>query len=65
MELLTLELTVGGLDSKTKSHLLKSLGPTTTYLDFLDFLTYIPLFIHIHQHVLSQPLHNPVKIPVH
>ncbi|XP_031563730.1 uncharacterized protein LOC116299241 isoform X2 [Actinia tenebrosa] len=65
MELLTLELTVGGLDPKTKSHLLRSLGPTTTYLDFLDFLTYIPLFIHIHQHVLAQPLHSPVTIPVH
>ncbi|KAK3752320.1 hypothetical protein QZH41_010344, partial [Actinostola sp. cb2023] len=58
MEHLTLELIVGDLDSNTKDHVLRNLGPTT-YLDFLDFLTYIPLFVHIHEHVLTHPLHDP------
>ena len=55
LEYLMLDLMAGGLNSDYREHILKTLGRTSS-LDFLDFLTYIPLFIHIHDHVLSDPL---------
>lgn len=50
-----LGLTAGGLSAEQREQTLKVLGKTTA-LDFLDFLTYIPLFIHIHDHILQDPL---------
>jgi len=55
LEELMLGLTAGGLTAEQKEQTLKVLGKTTA-LDFLDFLTYIPLFIHIHDHILQDPL---------
>lgn len=55
LEELMLGLTAGGLTADQRKETLKVLGKTTT-LDFLDFLTYIPLFIHIHDHILQDPL---------
>ncbi|XP_048578674.1 uncharacterized protein LOC5512447 [Nematostella vectensis] len=57
MEVLILELTTGRLGKSEKRQVLKILGQTT-YLDFLDFLTYVPLFIYIHEQVLAHPLHT-------
>ena len=28
------------------------------YIDFLDFVTYIPLFVEIHQKIILNPLHS-------
>ncbi|XP_078359153.1 uncharacterized protein LOC144643701 [Oculina patagonica] len=55
LEELMLGLTAGGLTAEQKEQTLKILGRTAS-LDFLDFLTYIPLFIHIHDHILQDPL---------
>lgn len=55
LEELILGLTAGGLTADQKEQTLKVLGRTAA-LDFLDFLTYIPLFIHIHDHILQDPL---------
>ena len=55
LEDLILGLTAGGLTVDQREQTLKVLGRTAA-LDFLDFLTYIPLFIHIHDHILQDPL---------
>ena len=55
LEELMLGLTAGGLTADQKEQTLKILGKTAS-LDFLDFLTYIPLFIHIHDHILQDPV---------
>lgn len=55
LEELMLGLTAGGLTADQKEQTLKILGRTAS-LDFLDFLTYIPLFIHIHDHILQDPV---------
>ena len=55
LEELMLGLTAGGLTAEQKEQTLKVLGRTAS-LDFLDFLTYIPLFIHIHDHILQDPV---------
>lgn len=54
LEELMLGLRAGGLTADQKEQTLKILGRTA--LDFLDFLTYIPLFIHIHDHILQDPV---------
>ncbi|KAK2572779.1 Contactin-associated protein-like 5 [Acropora cervicornis] len=55
LEELILGLTAGGLTADQKEQTLKVLGKTAS-LDFLDFLTYMPLFIHIHDHIMQDPL---------
>ncbi|XP_022791959.1 uncharacterized protein LOC111331165 isoform X2 [Stylophora pistillata] len=55
LEELMLGLTAGGLSDDQKEQTMKILGKTAC-LDYLDFLTYIPLFIHIHDHILQDPL---------
>ena len=57
-----LGLTAGGLSAEQREQTLKVLGKTTA-LDFLDFLTYIPLFIHIHDHILQAVSYTHLTLP--
>ena len=55
LEHLMLELSAGGLPEARRRDVLATLGQTT-HLDFFDFLSYIPLFLHIHDNILNNPL---------
>lgn len=55
-EKLLVELRAGGLRPSHVDSVLQKLASTQRHLDFLDFLSYIPLFIYIHLSVVSNPL---------
>lgn len=55
LEHLTLGLLAGGLTDNQMKDVMGTLGQTT-HLDFFDFLSYIPLFLHIHDNILNNPL---------
>ena len=52
---LILELKAGGISPTHENFVRKSLTSSNKQLDFLDFLTYIPLFILIHRSVITNP----------
>lgn len=56
---LVIELRAGGISPQHEAIIKKTLlTDSTKQLDFLDFLTYLPLFILIHQSVVSNPFDN-------
>lgn len=57
LDQLCVELQAGGISRKHQIDVRKKLGHLTS-LDLLDFLTYIPLFVIIHESVVENPLSN-------
>lgn len=55
-EKLIIELRAGGISRQHIEEVEKGLMSKRTELDFLDFLTYIPLFLYIHDSVIQNPL---------
>ncbi|XP_050393734.1 uncharacterized protein LOC126811836 isoform X1 [Patella vulgata] len=54
---LALELTAGGLTPEHTSYVLGKFNREGRGLiDFMDFVTYIPLFVEIHQRIIKDPL---------
>ena len=54
-EKLVIELKAGGISPQHETFVRKHLTKSNKKLDFLDFVTYIPLFILIHQSVVKNP----------
>ncbi|KAL3882406.1 hypothetical protein ACJMK2_028749 [Sinanodonta woodiana] len=52
---LCVELRAGGVSKEHEMEVREKLGHIEA-LDLLDFLTYVPLFIMIHQSVINNPL---------
>lgn len=52
---LAIELKAGGISPLHEEYVTRVLAEKSD-LDFLDFLTYIPLFIFIHKSVVGNPL---------
>ncbi|XP_052709605.1 uncharacterized protein LOC128184239 isoform X10 [Crassostrea angulata] len=57
LEQLCIELRAGGISEKHEREVREKLGHLKS-LDLLDFLTYVPLFIMIHQSVVDNPLND-------
>lgn len=57
LEQLCIELRAGGISDKHEREVREKLGHLKS-LDLLDFLTYVPLFIMIHQSVVDNPLND-------
>lgn len=55
---LMLELKAGGISQCHEDYVKKTLTGEGMNLDFLDFLTYIPLFLLIHHSVVSNPFND-------
>ncbi|BFZ09604.1 hypothetical protein BsWGS_12644 [Bradybaena similaris] len=55
LDILMLELRSGGISHGHQEQVRRQLGRLTS-LDLVDFLTYCPLFVHIHQTVIDNPL---------
>lgn len=55
-EKLMIELKAGGVSPKHELYVQEALTQTDKTLDFLDFLTYIPLFILTHKSIIQNPL---------
>lgn len=55
LDILMLELRSGGISRGHQEQVRRQLGHLTS-LDLVDFLTYCPLFVHIHQTVIENPL---------
>lgn len=55
-EKLIVELRAGGVSPQHEVLITKTLTDSNKKLDFLDFLTYLPLFLLIHQSVIHNPL---------
>ena len=53
---LILELKAGGISQTHEDYVKQTLTGQGIQLDFLDFLTYLPLFLLIHQSVVFNPL---------
>lgn len=52
---LMLELKAGGISPQHEEYVKQALMEQNRGLDFLDFLTYIPLFLLIHRSVVTNP----------
>lgn len=59
-ERLIIELRAGGIESSRIDEVKKTLAANGKDLDFLDFLTYIPLFLAIHNAVITNPFRSSV-----
>lgn len=56
---LLVELTAGGLTSEHVELVVRKFNRDQTgIIDFLDFLTYIPLFLEIHSRIVDDPLNQ-------
>jgi hypothetical protein len=55
---LCVELCAGGVHQDHVDQVRRRLGPPRHPLDLLDFITYMPLFIMIHQSVVDHPLND-------
>ncbi|XP_063406174.1 uncharacterized protein LOC134690130 [Mytilus trossulus] len=60
---LAVELTAGGLDPECVGYVLSKFNRFGTgYIDFMDFVTYVPLFIEIHQKIVDDPFNVSLDI---
>jgi hypothetical protein len=57
LDQLCIELRAGGVSEKHEKEVREKLSHLKS-LDLLDFLTYVPLFIMIHQSVVANPLND-------
>ncbi|XP_055871663.1 uncharacterized protein LOC106067373 isoform X1 [Biomphalaria glabrata] len=56
---LAVELTAGGLRPEhTRYVMTKFNRDSKGYVDFLDFVTYVPLFVEIHKRIITDPLNG-------
>ncbi|KAH9496220.1 potassium channel, sub T, member 2, partial [Bulinus truncatus] len=56
---LAVELTAGGLRPEhTRYVMTKFNRDSKGFIDFLDFVTYVPLFVEIHQRIITDPLNG-------
>lgn len=57
LEVIELELRAGNVSSQRRENIMHYLGKQgLDELTFLDYLAYLPLFIHIHENVMDNPL---------
>jgi hypothetical protein len=64
-EALSIELAAGGLSNENIQMCMKKFNRENKgYVDFLDFLTYVPLFVEIHESILSNPFSKTDKDPL-
>jgi hypothetical protein len=61
LEQLCIELRAGGISPEHEMEVREKLGHLKA-LDLLDFLTYIPLFIMIHESVVDNPFNERREI---
>ncbi|KAL3892393.1 hypothetical protein ACJMK2_004603 [Sinanodonta woodiana] len=60
---LAVELTAGGLTPEHTNYVLHKFDRDGNgYIDFLDFVMYIPLFIEIHQRIVEDPLNQKLDL---
>lgn len=60
---LAVELTAGGLDPECVGYVLSKFNRFGTgYIDFMDFVTYVPLFIEIHQKIVDDPFNVSLDV---
>ena len=65
VDALAIELTSGGVSSENIQICMKKFNAENRgYVDFLDFLTYVPLFVEIHESILKNPLSKCTKDPL-
>ena len=65
VEALGIELTAGGLSRENMEMCLRKFNREKKgFVDFLDFLTYVPLFVEIHESILTNPLTKCSKDPL-
>ncbi|XP_055996833.1 uncharacterized protein LOC125683138 isoform X3 [Ostrea edulis] len=60
---LAVELTAGGLSPELTSYVMSKFNREGKgYVDFLDYVTYVPLFVEIHEKIIKDPLCSTVRI---
>lgn len=60
---LAVELTAGGLSPELTNYVMSKFNREGKgYVDFLDYVTYVPLFIEIHEKIIKDPLCSTVRI---
>nr|KAG5694423.1 hypothetical protein BaRGS_017456 [Batillaria attramentaria] len=60
---LAVELTAGGLTPEHTKFVLKKFNREGRgVVDFLDFVTYVPLFVLIHKRIISDPLREELDL---
>ncbi|GFO37374.1 mucin-5ac-like isoform x4 [Plakobranchus ocellatus] len=60
---LAVELTAGGLKPEHTKHVLNKFNRESRgVIDFLDFVTYVPLFVEIHKRIISDPLRQELDL---
>lgn len=60
---LAVELTAGGLSPELTNYVMSKFNREGKgYVDFLDYVTYVPLFIEIHEKIIKDPLCSKVRI---
>ena len=65
VEALGIELISGGVSvENAEMCMTKFNSENRGYVDFLDFLTYVPLFVELHEAILQNPLTNCTKDPL-
>lgn len=58
---LIIELKAGGVSPNHLEEVKKTLASNFADLDFLDFLTYIPLFLAIHNSIIKNPFFSSIE----
>ncbi|XP_060583539.1 uncharacterized protein LOC132739765 isoform X2 [Ruditapes philippinarum] len=62
-ETLAVELTAGGLTPEHTSYVLSKFNREGRgFVDFLDFVTYVPLFIDIHKRIIQDPFNDSLDV---
>ncbi|XP_052763049.1 uncharacterized protein LOC128205452 isoform X2 [Mya arenaria] len=62
-DLLAVELTAGGLTPEHTSYVLSKFNREGRgFADFLDFVTYVPLFIEIHKRIIEDPFNETLNV---
>ncbi|KAL4218128.1 hypothetical protein ACF0H5_022864 [Mactra antiquata] len=62
-DILAVELTAGGLTPEHTSYVLSKFNREGRgFVDFLDFVTYVPLFVDIHKRIIEDPFNECLDI---
>ncbi|XP_053381809.1 uncharacterized protein LOC123540018 [Mercenaria mercenaria] len=62
-ETLAVELTAGGLTPEHTNYVLSKFNREGRgFVDFLDFVTYVPLFIEIHKRIIEDPFNDTLNV---